>query len=80
MPLWDVGGSRFIRRANRTDLPCALDRCHLLWFRLTIAAGDVETARVVHEAIGLLLGAPAPQGEVATNLVDLARERDRGAR
>jgi hypothetical protein len=29
---------------------------------------------------GLLLGAPAPEGEAAADLVDLARERDRRAR
>ncbi|WP_437851535.1 hypothetical protein [Sorangium sp. So ce363] len=48
--------------------------------RAAIVAGDVETARVVHEAIGRLLGAPAPEGETAVDVVDLARERERRAR
>ncbi|WP_437894240.1 hypothetical protein [Sorangium sp. So ce124] len=45
-----------------------------------VAAGDVETARVAHEAIGRLLGGPAFQGEVAVDVVNLARERERRGR
>jgi hypothetical protein len=40
------------------------------------AAGDVEGARVVYEAIGRLLAAPMQPSEV----VDLARERERRGR
>ncbi|WP_159397658.1 tyrosine-type recombinase/integrase [Sorangium cellulosum] len=46
-----------------------------------IVAGDVESARVAHEAIGRLLGGPTPpQGEVAADVLDLARERERRGR
>ncbi|XYH94719.1 hypothetical protein ACMHYB_43900 [Sorangium sp. So ce1128] len=46
-----------------------------------VAAGDVETARVAHEAIGRLLGGPtSPQGEAAAEVLDLARERERRGR
>ncbi|KYF71450.1 hypothetical protein BE15_17290 [Sorangium cellulosum] len=44
--------------------------------RVAIVPGDVETARVAHEAIGRLLGAPAPpQDEATAEVLDLARER-----
>ncbi|WP_201770564.1 hypothetical protein [Sorangium cellulosum] len=49
--------------------------------RAAIVAGDVETARVAHEAIGRLLGGPMPpQGEVAAEVLDLASERERRGR
>ncbi|XYH94666.1 hypothetical protein ACMHYB_43600 [Sorangium sp. So ce1128] len=49
--------------------------------RAAIVAGDVETARVAHEAIGKLLGGPtSPQGEDAAEVLDLARERERRGR
>ncbi|WP_437727051.1 hypothetical protein [Sorangium sp. So ce861] len=42
--------------------------------RAALAAGDVEAARIAHETIGSLLGAPgADQGGV----IDLAAERSR---
>ncbi|WP_437596868.1 hypothetical protein WMF28_30265 [Sorangium sp. So ce590] len=47
---------------------------------MAIAADDVEGARVAHEAIGRLLGAPAPQGEGAADMLDLAREHEWRAR
>ena len=40
-----------------------------------IAAGDVEAARVAHEAIGRLLGS----GGTGAHVVDLAAERERRA-
>ncbi|MGK3986478.1 hypothetical protein WME99_25760 [Sorangium sp. So ce136] len=46
-----------------------------------VAAGDVETARVAHEAIGRLLGGPAlSQSDAAAEVLDLARERERERR
>ncbi|WP_437523421.1 hypothetical protein WME79_34050 [Sorangium sp. So ce726] len=49
--------------------------------RAAIVAGDVEAARVAHDAIGRLLGAlTPPQDEVAADVLDLARERDRRGR
>lgn len=41
-----------------------------------LAAGDLEAARVAHEAIGRLLGAPGAAGDVA----DLAAARARRGR
>jgi hypothetical protein len=41
-----------------------------------LAVGDTEAARVAHEAIGRLLGAPGVPGAV---VVDLAKERERRA-
>ncbi|CAN96463.1 hypothetical protein predicted by Glimmer/Critica [Sorangium cellulosum So ce56] len=42
--------------------------------RAALAAGDVEAARIAHETIGRLLGAP---GADAAGVVDLAAERAR---
>ncbi|WP_437627957.1 hypothetical protein [Sorangium sp. So ce1151] len=42
--------------------------------REALAAGDVEAARIAHETIGRLLGAPAAD---AGGVVDLAAERSR---
>ncbi|MGK4000644.1 hypothetical protein [Sorangium sp. So ce1024] len=42
--------------------------------RAALAAGDVEAARIAHEAIGRLLGAP---GADAAGIIDLAAERVR---
>ncbi|WP_437994385.1 hypothetical protein [Sorangium sp. So ce145] len=42
--------------------------------RATLAAGDVEAARIAHETIGRLLGAP---GADVPGVVDLAAERAR---
>ncbi|WP_437686507.1 tyrosine-type recombinase/integrase [Sorangium sp. So ce176] len=47
--------------------------------RAAIVAGDVEMARVAHEAIGQLLGGPTPpQDEAAAEALDLDRERESG--
>ncbi|WP_437980856.1 hypothetical protein [Sorangium sp. So ce117] len=42
--------------------------------RAALAAGDVEAARIAHETIGRLLGAP---GADAGGVIDLAAERAR---
>ncbi|WP_434048548.1 MULTISPECIES: hypothetical protein [Sorangium] len=42
--------------------------------RVALAAGDVEAARITHETIGRLLGAP---GADAAGVIDLAAERTR---
>ncbi|WP_437753191.1 hypothetical protein [Sorangium sp. So ce1389] len=42
--------------------------------RAALAEGDVEAARIAHETIGRLLGAPGAGAGVA---VDLAAERSR---
>jgi len=41
-----------------------------------LAAGDLEAARIAHDAIGRLLGSTAPPSAV----VDLAEERERRGR
>ncbi|WP_437910599.1 hypothetical protein WME95_22995 [Sorangium sp. So ce327] len=45
--------------------------------REALAAGDVEAARIAHEAIGRLLGAT---GADAGGVIDLAAERRRRGR
>ena len=56
--------------------------------RAAALAGDLDAARIAHEAIGKLLGAAAPPGEATERsdapVVDLAeelrrREREKGA-
>ncbi|WP_437961337.1 hypothetical protein WME76_17980 [Sorangium sp. So ce119] len=42
--------------------------------RAALAAGDVEAARIAHETIGRLLGAP---GADAAAVIDLAAKRSR---
>jgi integrase len=42
-----------------------------------LAVGDVEAARVAHEAIGRLLGAAPRVGDAAATVVDLEAERER---
>ncbi|XXT25329.1 hypothetical protein WME94_27750 [Sorangium sp. So ce429] len=42
--------------------------------RAALAAGDVEAARIAHETIGRLLGAPEAD---AAGVIDLAAERAR---
>lgn len=54
----------------RASLLCALAD----GMSATLAAGDVEAARIAHETIGRLLGAP---GTGAAGIIDLAAERDR---
>ncbi|WP_437544135.1 hypothetical protein WME97_34985 [Sorangium sp. So ce367] len=54
---WSDEGALTATRAPRTKILAYLGE----GLRLAIAAGDGEGARVAHEAIGRLLGAPAPQ-------------------
>lgn len=57
-------------RAARHSLLLALADA----MKAALAAGDVETARIAHDAIGRLLPAPGSDGG---SVVDLATERDR---
>ena len=51
--------------------------------RVAVLAGDLETARIAHEAIGKLLGAAEPLADLVASgapVVDLAEERRRRER
>src|ERR1700679_106691 len=74
------GGAPSSRRSRKnlaiTSSPRAVMLAHLSAdMGAALAAGDVEAARIAHDAIGKLLGMPG----LSAAVVDLAAERERRA-